>query len=129
MRITHLFAGALALSVVTAGMQAQDRRDREERDRDRAERERDRVERQRDREELSTKLRGAMAKATGQDEDRGYLGISTGTSGRRDTLGLLVTDVTPGGPADRAGLQEGDRIVSINGTSLRISEDDAGEPD
>ncbi len=55
------------------------------------------------------------------DEDRPRIGVSTGPSGKRDTLGLLVTSVTRGGPAEKAGIEEGDRLVSVNGVNLRIS--------
>src|SRR3954467_12403290 len=66
----------------------------------------------------------------GDDQPRAVLGLGTGGSTRRrDTLGLLVTSVTTNGPADRAGIQEGDRITSVNGVSLRISPDDAGDFD
>ncbi|MGQ0767404.1 MAG: PDZ domain-containing protein [Gemmatimonadota bacterium] len=61
--------------------------------------------------------------------DRAMIGVSTGTSGKRDTLGLLVTDVVPAGPAARAGIEEGDRLQSVNGVNLRLAEADAGEAD
>lgn len=61
--------------------------------------------------------------------DRAFLGISTGMSGIRDTLGLLITAITAGGPAEKAGLEEGNRIAGINGTSLRVSREDAEEPE
>ena len=63
------------------------------------------------------------------DDDRPMLGISTSSSGKRDTLGLLVETVTPGSPAEKAGIEEGNRIASINGVSLKLSREDAGEPD
>jgi S1-C subfamily serine protease len=63
------------------------------------------------------------------DRDRPMLGISTAASGKRDTLGLLIESVTPGSPADKAGLEEGNRIASVNGVSLKLARDDAGEPD
>jgi S1-C subfamily serine protease len=63
------------------------------------------------------------------DGDRAMLGVSTSSSGKRDTLGLLVESVTPGSPADKAGLEEGNRIASINGVSLKLAREDAGEPD
>jgi S1-C subfamily serine protease len=64
----------------------------------------------------------------GDDESRAALGLSIGGSGStRDTLGLLVTSVTPNGPAERAGIQEGDRLASINGVSLRLDPSDAGD--
>jgi serine protease Do len=63
------------------------------------------------------------------DGDRAMLGISTGPSGKRDTLGLLIESVTPGSPADKAGLEEGNRIASINGVNLKLAREDAGEED
>jgi hypothetical protein len=59
------------------------------------------------------RMDSAMAK-------RAALGIelrSTGT--RRDTLGVFVEGVTPKGPAETAGIVEGDRIAAINGVDLR----------
>ena len=62
------------------------------------------------------------------DQPRAVLGLSTGGStSARDTLGLLVTSVVTNGPAERAGIQEGDRIASINGVNLRLSQDDVGD--
>lgn len=53
---------------------------------------------------------------------RAVLGITTSPSGSaRDTLGLLVSSVHPGGPAERAGIEEGNRLVSINGVNLRLA--------
>jgi S1-C subfamily serine protease len=64
------------------------------------------------------------------DPERPRIGVSTrSTSSRRDTLGLLVESVTPGGPAGKAGIEEGDRLVSVNSVNLRLSPADAGEPD
>jgi hypothetical protein len=61
--------------------------------------------------------------------DRAMLGVSTQSDGVRDTLGVLVTSVTPGSPAEKAGIEEGNRIASINGVSLKLSRADAGESD
>ena len=63
------------------------------------------------------------------DRDRAMLGISTSTSGRRDTLGLLISSVTSGGPAEKAGLEEGNRITAINGVNLKLSREDADDDD
>jgi serine protease Do len=63
------------------------------------------------------------------DDDRAVLGISTSSGGERDTLGLLITGVTAGGPAEQAGLEEGNRIAAINDVRLTLSSADAGEPD
>lgn len=71
-----------------------------------------------------TDLAGQQARvytATTVDEDRPRIGVSTGPSGKRDTLGLLVTSVTRGGPAEKAGIEEGDRLVSVNNVSLRLA--------
>jgi serine protease Do len=65
----------------------------------------------------------------GEDEDRAVLGVGTSSGGERDTLGLLITSLTPGGPAEQAGLEEGNRIAGINGVRLTLSSADAGEPD
>ncbi|MGQ0650607.1 MAG: PDZ domain-containing protein [Gemmatimonadaceae bacterium] len=58
---------------------------------------------------------------TSADDDRPRIGVATGPGGKRDTLGLLVTDVTRGGPAEKAGIEEGDRLQSVNGVSLRVA--------
>lgn len=52
--------------------------------------------------------------------NRAALGIELRATGtRRDTLGVFVAAVTPKGPADSAGIIEGDRIAAINGVDLR----------
>ena len=72
----------------------------------------------------------AYARTRSRDEEnRAMLGVSTSSSGKRDSLGLLVTGVTAGSPADKAGIMEGDRLVSIEGTSLKLAPTDAGERD
>lgn len=59
---------------------------------------------------------------------RAALGLQlTSTGTVRDTIGVFVSRVTPKGPAENAGIIEGDRIVSINGTDLRVSAADAGD--
>src|SRR5581483_7338731 len=59
--------------------------------------------------------------------DRAMLGVTTASGGARDTLGLLVTSVEPGGPADKAGIEEGNRLQAINGVNLRLSREDAAD--
>ncbi|MDQ6689848.1 MAG: PDZ domain-containing protein [Gemmatimonadota bacterium] len=53
-------------------------------------------------------------------EKRAALGLQLRATGtRRDTLGVFVDGVTPKGPAENAGIVEGDRIAAINGVDLR----------
>ena len=61
-------------------------------------------------------------------QPRAVLGLATSGSGAQDTLGVLVASVTPESPAAAAGIREGDRLVAINGVSLRISAADAADP-
>jgi predicted metalloprotease with PDZ domain len=64
------------------------------------------------------------------DSPRAVIGISTSTStGARDTLGLLVSSVTRDGPAEKAGIEEGNRIAAINGVSLKLAGADLDDPD
>jgi predicted metalloprotease with PDZ domain len=65
----------------------------------------------------------------GEDEDRAVIGITTSSGSKRDTLGVLISSVTPGGPAEKAGLEEGNRIASINGVNLKLSAADVGDWD
>lgn len=61
------------------------------------------------------------------DENRAVIGVTTSTGSARDTLGVLVAMVTPGGPAERAGIEEGNRIASVNGVNLRLAAADVGD--
>jgi hypothetical protein len=73
------------------------------------------------RKKIVYRMDSAMAK-------RAALGLelrSTGT--RRDTLGVFVEAVTPKGPAETAGIIEGDRIAAINGVDLRTSAADVDD--
>lgn len=72
----------------------------------------------------------AFAFSTGtEDGDRAVIGITTSTGSARDTLGVLIASVSAGGPADKAGIEEGSRIASINGVNLKLSPADVGDWD
>ena len=59
-------------------------------------------------------------------QKRPVIGVElTPTGTLRDTIGVFVGRVTPKGPAEKAGIIEGDRIVSINGVDLRVNAADA----
>lgn len=64
----------------------------------------------------------------GVDLDRAVIGVTTSPVGNaRDTLGVFVSSVNDSGPAAKAGIVEGDRIAAINGVSLRVAREDAGD--
>ena len=72
--------------------------------------------------EIAGPDRGGFIFSGRDDTPRAALGISTGATGTlRDTLGLLVNSVVRGGPAEKAGLEEGNRLASINGVNLRAN--------
>src|SRR5712671_6174988 len=59
---------------------------------------------------------------------RAALGLELRATGtRRDTLGVFVEAVTPKGPAETAGIVEGDRIAAINGVELRTAAGDVDD--
>ena len=70
-----------------------------------------------------------FAFATGDDGNRAVIGVTTSTGSARDTLGVLVTSVTPGSPAEKAGIEEGNRSASVNGVNLRLASADVGDWD
>jgi hypothetical protein len=70
---------------------------------------------------IAYRMDSAMAK-------RAALGISLRSTGtKRDTLGVFVDAVTPKGPAETAGIIEGDRIAAINGVDLRTASGDVDD--
>ena len=59
---------------------------------------------------------------------RAALGLELRATGtRRDTLGVFIAAVTPKGPAESAGIIEGDRIAAINGVDLRTPAGDVDD--
>jgi S1-C subfamily serine protease len=69
----------------------------------------------------------AFAFSTEDDENRAVIGVTTSTGSARDTLGVLVSSVTSGGPAEKAGIEEGNRIASVNGVNLKLASADVGD--
>ncbi len=63
-----------------------------------------------------------------RDDNRAAVGISVGGSGRvRDSLGLFVSSVVANGPAEKAGIIEGDRIAAVNGVDVRVPREDVDD--
>ena len=62
------------------------------------------------------------------DAPRAVIGVGTVSGATfRDTLGVLVSTVRAGSPAEKAGIEEGNRIASINGINLRLTAPDIGD--
>ena len=71
----------------------------------------------------------AFAYGFEEDANRAVIGITTSSGSARDTLGVLVSSVASGGPAEKAGLEEGNRIAAINGVNLKLAAADVGDWD
>jgi S1-C subfamily serine protease len=56
----------------------------------------------------------------GQKVPHAYLGVGTGNTQKG---GALVGNIVAGGPADKGGLKEGDRVVQIGGQPVRSADD------
>ena len=70
----------------------------------------------------SPEARAYRVERDGDEEHRAALGVGTSVTGTlRDTLGVMITSITKGSPAEKAGLEEGNRIAAINGVSLRAN--------
>lgn len=64
--------------------------------------------------------RPPRAFAFGWGDNRGRIGVivKTDASAETDKIGAKIEGVTPGGPADKAGIKVGDIITKFSGTSL-----------
>lgn len=59
-----------------------------------------------------------FAEIPGPNEGRGFLGIA----GMDTPGGVRIAEVVPGGPADEAGVEAGDRIVAFDGVEVSSME-------
>ncbi len=79
---------------------------------------------------LRRRLRVYSDSARRRAADRPALGLTLGGTGSaRDTLGLFVSAVAAGGPAERAGVVEGDRVAALNSVDLRVPRDERDAPE
>jgi S1-C subfamily serine protease len=80
--------------------------------------------------ELDGSQSRAAARIRTDDDDRsGAIGLSVGGTGSaRDTLGLFVSSVVGNGPAEKAGVIEGERIAAVNGVDVRVPREDVEDP-
>ena len=67
--------------------------------------------------------RAVDALLAGREVEYGFLGVSMGGFGGERTGGVTLSGVTPGMPAERAGLQANDRIVGIDDQPVADSDD------
>lgn len=79
--------------------------------------------------DLRRRARGLADSARTRAAARPVLGVTLEPSrSSRDTLGLFVRAVAAGGPAERAGVVEGDRIATVNAVDLRVPRDERDDP-
>ena len=139
MRSHIMFAGAVAIALSATTLEAQKPKDKTPKKTATPEREvctaiePGRIEcRRTDRMFLEDSARGRISRHFAEMDSaamrRPALGMQLSATGSlRDTLGVFVTRVTPKGPAENAGIVEGDRIAAINGVDLRISAADVDD--
>src|SRR3989449_10533960 len=77
--------------------------------------------------------REPRARAFMLSDHRGRIGVvvRTDASPETDKIGAKIEGVTPGGPADKAGLKVGDVITKVHGTALasvKAGDEDQSRP-
>ncbi len=79
--------------------------------------------------EIRRRMTGFADSARARAAQRPALGMTLAPStSPRDTLGLFVASVVTGGPAERAGVVEGDRVAAINSVDLRTPREERDDP-
>jgi S1-C subfamily serine protease len=58
------------------------------------------------------------------DSDRGMIGVVFNDDEQAGSKGLRVDAVTPGGPADKAGIRHGDVITNVDGKQIPVGDGD-----
>src|SRR5205823_8194633 len=73
---------------------------------------------------LDASIKGIVAQLRGGKEvEYGFLGVQHLPAPGFSGAGLVLSAVTPGSPADRAGLRQGDRIVKIHDRAVNDFDD------
>jgi len=71
---------------------------------------------------------GAIATRVDGSRTGAAIGLTTSSGATvRDTLGVLVNTVAAASPAEKAGIEEGNRIAAVNGVSLKLAAADVGD--
>jgi serine protease Do len=76
---------------------------------------------------VRTAPRASVLTCDNQSSPRAVIGVTMSTGDAQDTLGLRVSEVAAGSPAEKAGIKEGDRLQAINGINLKLSAIDVGD--
>ncbi|MFZ0664392.1 MAG: trypsin-like peptidase domain-containing protein [Acidimicrobiales bacterium] len=71
---------------------------------------------------LATSIKSGDSSSTVHVGPTAFLGVEVESSSSSGTTGALIAELLPNGPAEQAGLLEGDTITSLGGTSVTSPE-------